>query len=148
MQEPQRRPAPPVAKGSLPVDPIPPPGLILDPTAFAETLTAHGTQQCMAQGYLPGIKDGDKRILMLKNHGPVVMGKTLTDAFIKYWALQRACEIQLATMSMGKPILVSDDVIKVHQRDLYMAAIPGQSGKAEFDAMVRKVDKIDTSWRD
>jgi ribulose-5-phosphate 4-epimerase/fuculose-1-phosphate aldolase len=92
---------------------------------------------------------GDKRILMLRNHGPVVMGKSLTDAFIKYWALQRACEIQLATMSMGKPILISDDVVKVHQRDLYIAQIPGrQSGKAEFDAMVRKVDKIDTSWRD
>ena len=91
---------------------------------------------------------GDKRILMLKNHGPVVMGKTLTEAFIKYWALQRACEIQMATMSMGQPIVVPDEVVAVHQRDLFMASIPGQAGKAEFDAMVRKVDKIDTSWRD
>jgi ribulose-5-phosphate 4-epimerase/fuculose-1-phosphate aldolase len=91
---------------------------------------------------------GDKRILMLKNHGPVVMGKTLPEAFIKYWVLQRACEIQLATMSMGKPILVGDDVIAVHQRDQYMAQIPGGAGRAEFDAMVRKVDRLDTSWRD
>jgi ribulose-5-phosphate 4-epimerase/fuculose-1-phosphate aldolase len=91
---------------------------------------------------------GDKRIMLLKNHGPVVMGKTLQDAFIKYWALQRACEHQLATMSMGNAITVSPEVIAVHQRDLYMAAIPGGSGRAEFDAMVRKVDKIDKSWRD
>ncbi len=91
---------------------------------------------------------GDKRILMLRNHGPVVMGRTLPEAFIKYWALQRACEIQLATMSMGKPILIGDDVVKIHQRDLFQAQIPGGAGKAEFDAMVRKVDKIDTSWRD
>ncbi len=91
---------------------------------------------------------GDKRILMLKNHGPVVMGKSLPDAFIKYWALQRACEIQLATASMVAAITVPPEVIAVHQRDLYMAAIPGQSGRAEFDAMVRKVDRIDTSWRD
>ena len=34
-------------------------------SVILETLTAHGTQQCMAQGYLPGIKDGDKRILMI-----------------------------------------------------------------------------------
>src|SRR3546814_13276920 len=85
---------------------------------------------------------------MLRNHGPVVMGRTLPEAFIKYWALQRACEIQLATMSMGQPILIGDDVVKVHQRDLYQTQIPGGAGKAEFDAMVRKVDKIDTSWRD
>jgi ribulose-5-phosphate 4-epimerase/fuculose-1-phosphate aldolase len=91
---------------------------------------------------------GDKRILMLKNHGPVVMGKTLTDAFIKYWALQRACEQQIATMQMGKPITVSPEVIAVHQRDLYMASPPGGSGRVEFDAMVRKVDQIDNSWRD
>lgn len=91
---------------------------------------------------------GNKRILMLKNHGPVVMGKSLPDAFLKYWALQRACEIQVATMSMGKSITVPDDVIAVHQRDLYMASPPGGSGRYEFDAMVRKVDRIDSSWRD
>lgn len=91
---------------------------------------------------------GNKSILMLRNHGPVVMGKSLPEAFIKYWALQRACEIQLATASMGNPIHVPADVIAVHQRDLHMTQIPGGPGKAEFDAMVRKVDKIDTSWRE
>jgi ribulose-5-phosphate 4-epimerase/fuculose-1-phosphate aldolase len=91
---------------------------------------------------------GNKRILMLKNHGPVVLGKTLPAAFITYWVLQRACEIQLATMSMGKPIEVGADVIAVHQRDQYQTQIPGGAGKAEFDAMVRLVDKIDRSWRD
>jgi ribulose-5-phosphate 4-epimerase/fuculose-1-phosphate aldolase len=91
---------------------------------------------------------GNKRILMLRNHGPVVMGKTLPDAFIKYWALQRACEHQVATLSMGLPRHVDSSVIAVHQRDMHQTAIPGGSGRAEFDAMVRRVDKIDTSWRD
>ena len=34
-------------------------------SVILETLTAHGTQQIMAQGYLPAIKEGDKRILMI-----------------------------------------------------------------------------------
>ena len=34
-------------------------------SVILETLTAHGTQQIIAQRYLPGIKDGDKRILMI-----------------------------------------------------------------------------------
>ncbi|WP_417661538.1 glutathione synthase [Pseudomonas sp.] len=34
-------------------------------SVILETLTAHGTQQIMAQGYLPAIVDGDKRILMI-----------------------------------------------------------------------------------
>ncbi|MFK8332161.1 glutathione synthase [Pseudomonas sp. BJa5] len=34
-------------------------------SVILETLTGHGTQQIMAQAYLPAIKDGDKRILMI-----------------------------------------------------------------------------------
>jgi ribulose-5-phosphate 4-epimerase/fuculose-1-phosphate aldolase len=91
---------------------------------------------------------GDHRILMLKNHGPVVMGPTLPIAFVQYWALQRACEIQVATMSMGEPIHIGDDVIAVHQRDLFQAQASAEPGRADFEAMVRKVDKIDPSWRE
>jgi ribulose-5-phosphate 4-epimerase/fuculose-1-phosphate aldolase len=92
---------------------------------------------------------GDKRILMLRNHGPVVMAKTLPAAFQKYWALQRACEHQIETLKMGKPITVSQEVIAVHQRDQYLQATAGiAAGQMEFDAMVRKVDQIDKSWRD
>ena len=34
-------------------------------SVILESLTQHGRQQIMAQGYLPAIKDGDKRILMI-----------------------------------------------------------------------------------
>jgi ribulose-5-phosphate 4-epimerase/fuculose-1-phosphate aldolase len=91
---------------------------------------------------------GDKTILMLRNHGPVVIGRTLAEAFLKYWALQRACEIQVATLSMGQAIHVPQDVVTVHQRDLSQAAPPGGPGVAELAAMVRRVDRIDRSWRD
>lgn len=91
---------------------------------------------------------GDNRIMLLRNHGPVVMGPTLPIAFVQYWALQRACEIQLATMSMGKPIMISDEVVAVHQRDLIHGQASAEPGRADFEAMVRRVDRIDTSWRD
>ena len=91
---------------------------------------------------------GDKRILMLRNHGPVIMGRTLGEMFIQAWALQRACEIQLATHAMGKPILVSEDVIAVHQRDIGETRLPGGPGAADFAAWQRRIDRIDPSWRD
>ena len=91
---------------------------------------------------------GDKRVMMLRNHGPVVMGSTLPEAFIVHWALQRACEIQLATMSMGQPVVVSDDVVAVHQRDLSQIQMPVGAGVPDFAAMIRIIDKIDPSWRD
>lgn len=91
---------------------------------------------------------GDKRMLLLRNHGIVAMGRTLPEAFVKHWALQRACEIQLATLSMGTPLRVSDEVVAVHQRDLHMAQASIAPGAADFAAMVRLVDRTDKSWRE
>ncbi len=91
---------------------------------------------------------GNKRVLMLRNHGPVVMGRTLPEMFVSAWALQRACEIQLATHAMGTPLMISDDVVAVHQRDLGQVQLPGGPGAPDFAAWTRKIDRIDSSWRD
>jgi len=91
---------------------------------------------------------GDKRILMLRNHGPVILGRTVPEIFLTHWGLQRACEIQLATLAMGEAVMVPDEVIAVHQRDLGQVQLPGGPGAADFAAWVRKLDRIDTSWRD
>jgi len=93
---------------------------------------------------------GNRNILMLRNHGPVVLAPTLPSMFLQMWALQRACEIQLATLSMGQPVsLVPADVVAVHQRDLGSVAVPGtQPGATDFAAWVRRIDRVDRSWRD
>ena len=91
---------------------------------------------------------GDKRVLLLRNHGSVILGETLGEIFVTHWALQRACEIQLATLSMGKPIEVPGEVVAVHQRDLSQVVPPGGIGAADLAAWKRRVDRIDRSWRD
>lgn len=91
---------------------------------------------------------GKHRVLMLRNHGPVVLAETLPEMFLNMWTLQRACEVQCATLAMGKPILVGDDVIAVHQRDVSQVRLPGGPGAPDFAAWVRRIDRIDRSWRD
>lgn len=90
---------------------------------------------------------GDKRVMMLRNHGILVMGKTLPEAFFKHWMLQRACEIQIATRAAGTPLAIPTDVLAVHQRDLSAVQLPGGVGHADFQAMLRLLDRIDDSWR-
>lgn len=90
---------------------------------------------------------GDHSILMLRNHGPVVMDKTIQGMFVKMWALQRACEIQVATLGMGGPQPVPQDVVDVHQRDLSVMAGQGGAGLFDFEAWKRRIDRIDDSWR-
>lgn len=92
---------------------------------------------------------GDKRCMLLRNHGILVMGRSVAEAYIRHWRLQRACEIQMATLAMGPPILIPDDVVAVHQRDLHLAQVPNvPPGQANFEAMVRLVDREDRSWRE
>jgi ribulose-5-phosphate 4-epimerase/fuculose-1-phosphate aldolase len=43
----------------------------------------------------------DRPVLLLRNHGPVTIGFNLANAFSLMWLLQRACEVQLASMAMG-----------------------------------------------
>ncbi|WP_242126964.1 class II aldolase/adducin family protein [Sphingobium sp. Sx8-8] len=91
---------------------------------------------------------GQRRIMMLRNHGTLVMAKTLPHAFMTQWSLQRACEIQVATGAAGTPIEISEDVIAIHQRDIGGVQLPVGPGVPDFEAMVRKIDRIDPSWRD
>jgi ribulose-5-phosphate 4-epimerase/fuculose-1-phosphate aldolase len=91
---------------------------------------------------------GDKRCMLLRNHGILVMGKTVPEAFFTHWLLQRACEIQVTQLAMGDPIMVPPEVLAVHQRDLSKVQLPGGPGAADFAAMVRLVDRKDRSWRD
>ena len=90
---------------------------------------------------------GNHRVLMLRNHGPVVMGETLPEMFLKYYMLQRACEIQVKTCTLGKPIRVPDEVIEVHQRDRDQMLTAG-FGVFDFEAWKRKIDTIDRGWRE
>ncbi len=91
---------------------------------------------------------GDKRVMMLRNHGTLVMASTLPEAFQKQWLLQRACEIQVATGSAGKPMDIPPEVIAVHQRDLGAMQSPVGPGVPDFGAIVRVIDRIDPSWRE
>jgi hypothetical protein len=63
--------------------------------------------------------------------------------------LQRACEIQVATLAMGAPVMISDEVVDRHMAHLHQAQIdPAHVGAPEFEAMIRLVDQKDKSWRD
>ncbi|WP_019053031.1 class II aldolase/adducin family protein [Sphingobium xenophagum] len=91
---------------------------------------------------------GDKRVMMLRNHGTLVMAQSLPEAFLKHWLLQRACEIQVAAGAAGTPVELSAEVIAVHQRDLAGVQLPVGPGVPDFQAMVRLIDRVDGSWRD
>ena len=92
---------------------------------------------------------GDKNILILRNHGLLVGGRSIPEAFQTLWALQRACEVQVATDSTGKsPIPISAEVLEKTAQLLNLQAMGGPAGGLEFDALTRVIAKIDPSYKE
>jgi ribulose-5-phosphate 4-epimerase/fuculose-1-phosphate aldolase len=86
-------------------------------------------------------------VLLLRNHGPVVMGRTVAEAFSRMWLVQRACEVQLASQSMGRvreiPVAVRERCV----RDSLNFNPSFGAGEDGFAAMQRLVDRIDPGYR-
>lgn len=91
---------------------------------------------------------GEKRLLVLRNHGLLAHGATLGHAFVLIWTLNRACEIQLAAHSMhGKTLLVDPAISARSTTDALQYDPRFGAGEQVLDAMIRRLDRIDTSYQ-
>lgn len=83
---------------------------------------------------------GARSHLVLRNHGLLVVGDSLPQAFHRLWTLQRACEIQLAAdAGAGPSRAISVDVLaRVPATRLRMEAGQTDTATLLFDAMVRR----------
>ena len=61
--------------------------------------------------------------------------------------MQRACEIQYATASLGQPIPVSDEVARQCAAEALQIDPSVGAGRDMFDALCRQVDRIDDSYK-
>ncbi|MEO8280213.1 MAG: class II aldolase/adducin family protein [Ideonella sp.] len=54
---------------------------------------------------------GTANHLILRNHGLLTCGRSVADAVLSMYRLQRACEVQIAAQAGGRLTLVSQDII-------------------------------------
>jgi ribulose-5-phosphate 4-epimerase/fuculose-1-phosphate aldolase len=95
---------------------------------------------------------GDKNLMILRNHGTLALGETVADAFTYMYFLETACTIQVRALGMGRPLHpVGDEVInKVAQFRNGMGPGGGAAAVARnlvWPAMLRKLDRLDPTWR-
>ena len=90
---------------------------------------------------------GGKPVLLLRNHGPVVIGQTVAQAFAYLWVLQRACEVQLASQGKGALRAIPVPVLEGCVRDALNFNPKYGAGEDGFAAMQRLVDAKDPGYR-
>ncbi|MES2787394.1 MAG: class II aldolase/adducin family protein [Pseudomonadota bacterium] len=90
---------------------------------------------------------GNKPAVILRNHGLLTWGPTLALAFVRLWTLQRACDVQVAQAALGPAIAVPVAIAEKTVADSFQWDAKFGAGQDVFDALVRRVDRIDPSYK-
>jgi ribulose-5-phosphate 4-epimerase/fuculose-1-phosphate aldolase len=89
---------------------------------------------------------GDKPVMILKNHGTLVAGATIPQAFSFMFHLEKACQAQLAAMSTGQELELPPEEASIRTRDLVVRD-DSPVGRAEWPALMRMLDSLDSSYK-
>ncbi|WP_420888261.1 class II aldolase/adducin family protein [Bradyrhizobium brasilense] len=92
---------------------------------------------------------GNHDAMVLCNHGLLVVGKTIATAFNTLFRMERACEVQVAALSCKTKLIKPSERIL---EDTYNRMRPGDnalglSGELAWPALLRKLDRVDPSYR-
>ena len=93
---------------------------------------------------------GDKQAVFMKNHGVLVVGNSIAQAYRRLYRLERVCRAQILAMSSGQPLqLLSDEIVARVQ-----APNPNNTHPADerdrlfFEAMMRVADRESPGYAD
>jgi ribulose-5-phosphate 4-epimerase/fuculose-1-phosphate aldolase len=87
--------------------------------------------------------------LILDNHGPLTVGRTVAEAWMLMYLLERAAQAQLAAMAAtgGRVRVVSDELAALTYRQ-WVGDGAERDGDVEWPALLRGLDRTDPSYRD
>lgn len=91
---------------------------------------------------------GNKTSMILRNHGLLTVGKTAAEAFLSMYILERACRIQILAQSGGETLLPVSEPILASVAAQLGAVTVGQGAQLTWPGLLRKLDRIDPSYRD
>ena len=90
---------------------------------------------------------GTAKHLMLRNHGLLVVGSSIAEAFLLMYNFESTCQIQIAAQAGGSLTQVDPRIIDGVGHAM-RAQTDGLGGAFAWPAMLRKLDRTDSSYRD
>ncbi len=91
---------------------------------------------------------GNKGFLILRNHGLLTLGKTPAEAFLSMYILETACRIQILAQSGGAPLRPVPQPIVEGVAAQLDAVTVGKGAQLAWPGLLRKLDRIDASYRE
>jgi len=90
---------------------------------------------------------GSKNIMILRNHGTLVLGRSIAEAFQRCYFLESACTVQVKAMAMGRPLTAPSSVADARIDDQAQTNfIRDYAERKVWPAMIRKLDKVNPGY--
>jgi ribulose-5-phosphate 4-epimerase/fuculose-1-phosphate aldolase len=90
---------------------------------------------------------GGKNLFMLRNHGLISVADNVPDAFLLLYTLESACMIQVRAQAGGGELIPIDPRIIETGEQQAETVTHGAVGALAWPALLRKLDRIDPSYR-
>ena len=90
---------------------------------------------------------GDCDVMLLRNHGPLAVGRTVAEAFNNIYRLERACRTQLMAQGGGDEIVLPPKAVIEKTNHMYRPGTRRSYGLLEWPAMRRLADRLDPSYK-
>jgi ribulose-5-phosphate 4-epimerase/fuculose-1-phosphate aldolase len=109
-----------------------------------------GTADTLEEGERLARLMGNKPIVFMKNHGILVTGNTVAEAYRRLYKLERVCRNQVLALGTGRPLeVLSEEIVARVQ-------VPGKDDRHSrqereslfFEAMMRVLDRELPGYRD
>jgi ribulose-5-phosphate 4-epimerase/fuculose-1-phosphate aldolase len=91
---------------------------------------------------------GENNAMILRNHGLLTVGRTIPEAFNAMHRLELSCKTQLAAMACGGRLNPVPGAIVEQTWLNYQPQVRRAFGVLEWPALLRKLDRIDPSFRE
>ena len=95
---------------------------------------------------------GDKDVMILRNHGLLSIGRSVREAFLRMYYLERSCEVQVTAQATGAELNLPSPEVCAYVERQYNGRACDPTDEDWIDlawsALVRTLDREDPSYRD
>jgi ribulose-5-phosphate 4-epimerase/fuculose-1-phosphate aldolase len=90
---------------------------------------------------------GQANFLVLRNHGLLVTGATVADAFLNMYVFENTCRIQIDAQAGGELVAIGQQIVDGAAQAARVQT-GGLGGQFVWPALIRRLDRTDPSYRD
>jgi len=91
---------------------------------------------------------GKREAMVLRNHGLLTVAPSIPECFNNMFRLERACQLQVMALSCNTELQMPSQEVVQYTNHQMQPGVRRRFGLLEWPALLRKLDRADSSYRD